>query len=93
MPETNLSARRMIITFITKRKSPSVIIVIGRVKRIISGFTSTLRTASTRAKIIAVENECIVTCGLSSSDNPYTTKAVIRILMIHLIISILLKLR
>ena len=61
MPETNLSANRMIIIFITKRKRPKVIIVKGRVKRIIMGFTIALRNASTIEKIIAVVNEFITT--------------------------------
>lgn len=86
IPETNLSVSRIIITFITKRKRPKVIIVSGRVKIIISGLARTLRIASIIAKMIAVVNECISICGSKSFDNPYTTTAVIRILIIHLII-------
>ena len=88
IPETNLSASRIIRTLITKRKRPSVIIVSGRVKIIISGLTIALRRASTSAKIIAVENEFIITCGSKSFDNTYTTIAVISKLIIHLIIII-----
>ena len=61
IPETNLSASRMIITFITKRKSPRVIIVRGRVKIVIIGLTNVFRSASTIVKIIALVNECINT--------------------------------
>jgi len=60
-PETNLSANRIIITFIIKRKRPRVIIVRGRVRRIINGLTKALRRASTIEKIIAVVNEFITT--------------------------------
>jgi hypothetical protein len=91
IPETNLSAKRIIITFITKRKSPKVIIVRGRVKIIISGLTNTLRIASTSAKIIAVVKEFIATCGAKSFDNPNTTTAVIRKLIINLIIIIFIE--
>ena len=85
IPETNLSANRIIKTFITKRKRPSVIIVRGNVNNISSGFTMALSTASTKAKIIAVLNESIATCGFNNIDNAYTTTAVISKLMIHLI--------
>jgi hypothetical protein len=61
IPGTNLSARRIMITFIIKRKSPSVIIVRGSVNITRSGFTIALRSANTRAKIIAVVKEFIVT--------------------------------
>ena len=54
IPETNLSASIIMITLITKRKSPKVIIVSGRVNIISSGLTIKLRIANTRAKIIAV---------------------------------------
>jgi len=69
IPETNLSAKRIIITFITKRKRPKVIMVRGRVKIITSGLTNALRSASTIEKIIAVVNEFITTCGAKSFDN------------------------
>jgi hypothetical protein len=92
IPETNLSANRMMITLITRRKRPNVIMVIGRVKMTRSGLTRKLRTASTNAKIIAVVNEFITTCGLSSSDNAKTATAVMRILMTQRINMILLKL-
>jgi hypothetical protein len=49
------------ITFITKRKRPKVIIVRGRVRIIIMGFTNALRSASTIEKSIAVVNEYITT--------------------------------
>ena len=91
IPGTNLSAKRIIRTFITRRKSPKVIIVRGRVKIIRSGLTMALRIASTIAKIIAVVNEFINTWGAKSFDNTYTTIAVIRKFIIHLIIVIFLK--
>jgi hypothetical protein len=69
IPETNLSARRIIITFITKRKRPKVIMVRGSVKIITTGLTNALRSASTREKIIAVVNEFIITWGAKSFDN------------------------
>ena len=92
IPETNLSAKRIMITLTTKRKSPSVIMVSGRVKITRSGLTRKLRMASTNAKMIAVVNEFITTCGLSNSDKRYTTTAVTSILMIQRIDMILLKL-
>ena len=93
IPETNLSAKIIIRTFITKRKSPKVIIVRGRVKIIRSGLTMALRIASTIAKIIAVVNEFINTCGAKIFDNTYTTTAVIRKFIIHLIIVIFIELQ
>jgi hypothetical protein len=86
IPETNLSANRIIRTFITKRKRPRVIIVSGNVNIISSGFTMALSTASTNAKMIAVVNEFIATCGFNNIDNTYTTTAVISKLIIHLIV-------
>ena len=68
-----MSASKIIITFITRRKSPSVIIVIGKVKMISNGLMMALRTASTKAKIIAVLNESIGICGFNNLDNPYAT--------------------
>lgn len=85
IPETNLSANKIIRTFITKRKRPSVISVSGSVNITRSGLTMALRTASTSAKIKAVVKEFIVTCGAKSFDKAYTTTAVISILMIHFI--------
>ena len=54
IPETNLSANRMMSTLITSKNSPSVMMVNGRVSMMISGFTRKLSTANTNAKIIAV---------------------------------------
>jgi hypothetical protein len=68
MPETNLSASRIIITLITKRKSPNVIMVRGRVRMISKGLTIKLRIASTSAKIMAVVNEFIATCGANNFE-------------------------
>ena len=51
----------MMITFITKRNRPKVMIVKGRVRIIMTGFTSALRSASTIEKIIAVVNEFMTT--------------------------------
>jgi len=91
IPETNLSANKIIRTFITKRKRPNVIIVIGSVKITIRGFTIALRRASTSAKIMAVVKLFITTCGSKSFDNTYTATAVISKLIMNLIIIILLK--
>ena len=55
---------------------PNVTIVNGRVKIISSGFTIAFKKANTKAKIRAVENELITTCGSKSLDNTYTTIAV-----------------
>lgn len=85
IPETNLSASSMIITLMTKRNSPNVIIVRGSVKRISKGFTIKLSTANTRAKITAVVNEFIVTCGANNFERRYTTSAVISIFIMNLI--------
>lgn len=52
-PSINLSANKMIPAFITKRKSPKVIIVIGNVKMTKIGFTNKLRIESTTATIMA----------------------------------------
>jgi hypothetical protein len=87
IPETNLSANRIIKTFITKRKSPRVIMVRGKVNIMSSGFTIALSIASTNAKIIAVLNKSMAMCGFNSIDNTYTTTAVISKLMIHLIVN------
>ena len=76
IPETKLSVNKIIITFITKRNNPKVIMVSGRVKIISSGLTMAFKKASTKAKIIAVENELITTCGSKSFDNRYTAIAV-----------------
>ena len=66
IPETNLSASNTIITLITKRKRPNVIIVRGMVKIISKGLTIKLRTAKTRAKIMAVLNVSMATWGANS---------------------------
>ena len=68
MPETNLSASSIMITLITKRKRPKVIIVRGSVKRTNNGFRIKLRTAKTNAKIIAVVNELMATCGANNFE-------------------------
>jgi hypothetical protein len=91
MPGTNLSANRIIITFITNRKSPNVISVRGRVSKTRRGFTIALSIARTNAKIIAVVKESIVTCCFNRIDNTYTTTAVIRILIINFIMISLIK--
>ena len=54
IPSINLSAIIMISALITKRKSPIVIIVMGSVKRISSGFRNVFSNASTKAKRSAV---------------------------------------
>lgn len=76
MPEANLSASNMIITLIIRRKSPNVISVRGRVKTTSNGSTMKLRIANTSAKITAVVNNCITTCGANTFERTYTTIAV-----------------
>jgi hypothetical protein len=73
------------ITLITKRKSPSVTIVSGRVKIVISGLTTKFSTASTSAKIMAVTISLICTCGDKSFESTNTITAVIRMFTINLI--------
>jgi hypothetical protein len=90
IPETKWSAKRIIKTFITRRKSPKVIIVIGRVRIIIKGFTIAFKKASTNANIMAVVNDLSTTCGCKSFEIIYTAIAVI-IKLIKNLISIFLK--
>lgn len=56
-PSINLSANKIINAFITNRNNPNVNIVIGNVKMINNGFTSTFNTAKTIATISGVVNE------------------------------------
>ena len=86
IPETNLSASIIIITLTTKRKSPNVIIVRGRVKITSKGLTIKLRMANTNAKTTAVVKELMDTCGANNLVRRYTTAAVISTFMINLII-------
>ncbi|MDB5232865.1 MAG: hypothetical protein JWN76_3670 [Chitinophagaceae bacterium] len=69
MPETNLSASNMMITLITKRKSPNVIIVSGSVNKTSKGLTIKLSTARTIEKTIAVEKELITTYGANNFES------------------------
>ena len=55
-PGIKRSANKIINALITKRKSPNVTSVIGRVSIINIGLSMALRIASTTAKIIAVVN-------------------------------------
>ncbi len=70
MPETNLPASKIINTFITKRKTPRVRIVIGWVSIINIGFTIAFKMARTKAKISAVKNELMRTCGVKIMESP-----------------------
>lgn len=70
IPGTNLSASKIMITFIIKRNRPNVIIVSGSVNNTSKGFTIALSKASTNAKTIAVVNELMVTCSFNRIDNP-----------------------
>lgn len=88
IPETNLSARRIMMTFITKRKSPRVIKVSGSVRRVISGLMKILSNANTIEKIMAVSNVTMVTCGVNNFDKPNTATAMISKLTIHFMIVI-----
>jgi hypothetical protein len=83
IPDTNLSASKIISTLITRRKSPSVIIVSGRVKIISNGFTIAFRIANIKANMMAVANEVITTCGSKSFERMYTATAVISKLIIN----------
>ena len=60
-PVSSSSAIRMMMALITKRKSPSVIMVMGRVNRISNGLTMAFSNASTIARMMAVQNELIST--------------------------------
>lgn len=62
-PSTNLSIIKIIIAFITNRKSPSVRIVTGRVNKIKIGFTIEFKNASTTATISAVTIFSVLTPG------------------------------
>lgn len=70
MPDTNLSASKIINTFITRRKIPRVRTVIGSVSMINIGFTIAFKIASTKAKINAVTNELMRTCGVKIMERP-----------------------
>ena len=85
MPDTSLSASIMMITLMTKRKSPSVIIVSGMVSMMSNGFTIKLRMPNTIAKMMAVVIELMATCGANNFESRYTTAAVISILIINFI--------
>jgi hypothetical protein len=54
MPETNLPARSTIKTLITKRNSPKVRMVIGRVRIMRSGLMMAFKIPKTKTNIIAV---------------------------------------
>lgn len=54
IPETNLSASKIINTFNTKRKIPKVITVMGKVSITRIGFKIAFKNASTRENIKAV---------------------------------------
>ena len=79
------------ITLTTKRKSPKVIILSGRVKMTSKGLTIKFRMANTSAKIIAVVIELIVTCGCNNFVSTYTATAVMSMLIMNLIIFFILK--
>ena len=52
-PSTSLSANRMMRALMTNKKTPKVIMVIGKVRITKKGFTSKLRIDKTTATIIA----------------------------------------
>ena len=54
-PETKASQIKMITALMTKRKSPKVKMVTGKVKMIRMGFTNKFKTISTAATTIAVK--------------------------------------
>ncbi len=62
-PSIKLAAKRMIMALMTKRKSPRVNMVMGKVKMTKMGFTKKLSKLSTTATIIAVNMESTPTPG------------------------------
>jgi hypothetical protein len=91
IPDTNLSASKMMRTFITRRNRPSVIIVRGNVRMISRGFTIAFRIPSTKANIIAVVKDLITTWGSKSLESIYTATAVISKLIKNRIIVIFME--
>ena len=80
MPSINLSASKIISALITKRKRPSVITVIGRVKITSNGLINRLSSPRTRANMSASLKSGMCT-PLSNFDNPKATSAVMKSLM------------
>jgi len=76
MPDTSLSVSIMMITLMTKRKSPRLIRVSGMLSRMSNGFTIKLRMPNTIAKMMAVVKELMATCGSNNFDSTYTTIAI-----------------
>ena len=70
MPDTNLPARSIIKTFITRIKIPRVRMVIGNVSIINTGFTIAFNKAKTKAKTKAVTKELIFICGVKIIERP-----------------------
>lgn len=62
-PSIKFAAKSIMIALITKRNSPNVRMVIGKVKITNMGFTKKLRILSTTATIIAVNIESTPTPG------------------------------
>lgn len=75
-PETKVSAIKMIIAFITNRKSPKVRMVTGKVNRIRMGFTIKFNRARTMATIIAAPYPDMETPGRNLERN--TTMIAVR---------------
>ena len=62
-PSIKLAANNIIIALMTKRKSPNVRMVMGKVKMTKMGFTKKLSKLSTTATIMAVNMESTPTPG------------------------------
>jgi len=75
MPLTNLLAISTTRAFMTNKNNPSVRIVTGRVRRMISGFTKVFRIASTTANTIAVQKVSMCMPG-NTCARPNDTAAI-----------------
>lgn len=92
MPCTMRAASNMIKAFITNKNIPRVKIVMGKVNKIINGFTIALSKASISEKTIAVKKSSMCTPD-KISDNTYTITAVISNRSRKFILTIDLKLK
>ena len=79
-PSSNLSASRIIIAFITRRKRPSETIVMGNVSSTMKGLTKAFSNQSTIASMIADQNEVI----LMPSSRYAKANAIIEVTMMRI---------
>lgn len=91
IPGTSFAASNIMMALTISKKSPKVMIVIGRVRITSRGLTMALKKARTRAKTTAVVKELMTTWGFNRRAKMYTATAVRRIFMINRIINILTK--